>query len=230
MNSTLTIWVKAMSLKLAGRKLGMTKFFDENGNLIVCTVLHVEPNVVTQVKSKDSDGYDSIQIGGISVPDSRKKNISKPLQGHFASKKVEPKKVLFESRLESSSEYQAGQEISLELFDECPFVDVIAMSKGKGYQGVMRRHGFKGGPSAHGSGFHRHAGSTGMRSTPGRTFPGLKMPGHMGHEKVTQEGLVVVKVDKERNLLLVKGAVPGAKNSIVYVRKSLKKVINKKRK
>lgn len=219
-----------MSLKLAGRKLGMTKLFDENGNLVVCTVIQVEPNVVTQVKSKDTDGYDSIQIGGISVLESRKKNITKPLQGHFASKKVEPKKVLFESRVENASEYQVGQELSLEMFEDCPFVDVIGVSKGKGYQGVMKRHGFRGGPSAHGSGFHRHAGSTGMRSTPGRTFPGLKMPGHMGCEKITQEGLSVVRVDKDKNLLLIKGAVPGANKGIVYVRKSLKKVINKKRK
>ncbi len=219
-----------MSLKLAGRKLGMLKLFDKDGNLVVCTVLQVEPNVVCQVKTKKSDGYNALQVGGVSVKDSRKKNITKPLQGHFASKKVEPTQVLFESKVEDVENYTVGQEISLDYLDECEYVDVVGLSKGKGYQGVMKRHGFAGGPGAHGSGFHRHAGSTGMRSTPGRTFPGLKMPGHMGNERVTQEGLAVVQVNKDKNLLLVKGSVPGCNNSIIYVRKSLKKVINKKRK
>lgn len=212
-----------MSLKLAGRKLGMLKLFDKDGNQVVCTLLQVEPNVITQVKTKESDGYNALQMAGISLADSRKKNISKSIQGHFASKKVELKKVLFESKIDNSAEYQVGQEISLDQFESCGFVDVTGTSKGKGYQGVMRRYHFAGGPASHGSGFHRHAGSTGMRTTPGRTLPGMKMPGHMGHEKVTQEGLAVIEINKDKNLILVRGSVPGHKDSLVFVRKSLKK-------
>ena len=212
-----------MSLKFAGRKRGMTKIFDESGKTVVCTVLELEPNYVTQVKTAEKEGYNALQMGGIVLPASRKKNLSKPVQGHFASKKVEPTKVVFESRIEDPSEYQVGQSLTVDYFKEVKFVDVSGVSKGKGYQGVMKRHGFKGGPAAHGSGFHRHAGSTGMRSTPGRTFKNLKMPGHMGNEKVTAECLHIVRVDAEKQLLLVKGAVPGPRNGIVFVRKSIKK-------
>lgn len=213
-----------MSLKFAGRKRGMTKIFDESGQAVVCTVLELEPNVVTQVKTKEKEGYNALQMGAITLPASRKKNLSKQVQGHFASKKVEPTKVLFESRVDETTSYEVGQSINVEYFQDAKFVDVSGISKGKGYQGVMKRHGFRGGPAAHGSGFHRHAGSTGMRSTPGRTFKNLKMPGHMGHEKVTAECLHIVRVDAEKHLLLVKGAVPGPRNGIVFVRKSLKKM------
>lgn len=210
-----------MSLKFAGRKKGMTMIFDETGKAIVCTVLIVEPHVVTQVKDQDTDGYKALQLGAI--PTSKKKSLSKPVLGHFASKKIEPRKVLFESREEDVSSYSVGQAIGLEYFEGATFVDVSGVSKGKGFQGVIKRHNFSGGPAAHGSGFHRHGGSTGMRSSPGRTFPNIKMPGHMGNEKVTAEGLSIVRVDAEKNLLLVKGAVPGHRNSLVFIRKSLKK-------
>lgn len=210
-----------MSLKFAGRKKGMTKIFDENGQSVVCTVLLVEPNVIAQIKDEIKDGYNALQLGGIATE--KKKSLSKPVLGHFASKKVEPKKVLSESRVDDVSSYEVGQAIGLEYFEGTGFVDVTGVSKGKGFQGVMKRHNFRGGPAAHGSGFHRHGGSTGMRTTPGRTVLGRKMPGHMGNETVTAEGLAIVKIDLGRNVLLVKGSVPGHRDGIVFIRKSLKK-------
>ena len=210
-----------MSLKFAGRKKGMTKIFDETGKAVVCTVLLVEPHVVAQVKDQENDGYNALQLGAITA--TKKKSLSKPVLGHFTSKKIEPKKVLIESRESDVSSYAVGQTIGLEYFQDISFVDVTGTSKGKGFQGVIKRHNFSGGPAAHGSGFHRHGGSTGMRSSPGRTFPNIKMPGHMGNEKVTAECLSVVKVEPEKNLILVKGSVPGHRNALVFIRKSLKK-------
>lgn len=214
-----------MSLKFVGRKLGMTKIFDEVGRAVVCTVIELHPNVIAQIKTKEKEGYNALQISGIPLSASRKKNLSKPVRGHYASKKVEPMGVLFEARVEDAdlSSYALGQALDLGYFQAVTFVDVTGVSKGKGFQGVMKRHNFAGGPGAHGSGFHRHGGSTGMRTTPGRTFLNTEMPGHMGNEQVTAECLSVVKVDVEKNLLVVKGAVPGARNGIVYVRKSVKK-------
>jgi len=212
-----------MSMNLMGRKKGMTRIFDENGNVVVCTVIQLEPNVVTQVKTKETDGYVALQIAAHQVSSSKKRNVSKPLLGHFAKAKVEPCRDICESRIADVSEYEAGKELTVEYFSEVVFVDVTGMSKGKGFQGPIKRHNFKGGPAAHGSGFHRHMGSTGMRSTPGEVFKGKKMPGHMGHERVTVENLKVVKVNPETNTLLVKGAVPGAKKGLLYVRKSIKK-------
>lgn len=212
-----------MSLNLMGKKRGMTRLFDESGKLIVCTVIEAEPNVVVQLKTKECDGYEAIQMGAHKVPESKLKNVKKPIRGHFAKANVEPRRDLAESRTCEGDEYALGQEVGVEHFEEITFVDVIGISKGKGFQGVMKRHGFAGGPAAHGSGFHRTAGSTGMCSDPGRTLPGLKMAGHMGDDRVTVENLKVMKIDKERNLLLVKGAIPGARGGLVYVRKSVKK-------
>ncbi|MCB1072068.1 MAG: 50S ribosomal protein L3 [Chlamydiales bacterium] len=217
-----------MSLKLMGKKKGMTRIYDEKGNLIVCTVIAAEPNVIVQVKDKDKDGYQAIQLGAIKVPESKKKNLSKPLVGHFARAKVEPRRHLLESRIENTEEFQLGQEIGIDYFSDTEFVDVCGTSKGKGFQGVIKRHNFGGGPGAHGSGFHRTAGSTGMRSTPGRSLPGVKKAGQMGSQKVTTENLKVVRVDAEKQIILVKGAVPGAKNSLLYIRKSVKKTPAKK--
>ena len=219
---------KEMNPKLLGKKVGMTQVFDENGRLIVATVIRVEPNVVTQIKTLQRDGYQAIQLGAFPLKSSRKKNLGKPLTGHYASNKIEPLEFLHEARTTSESDYEIGQEIGLEIFEDCPFVDVVGRSKGKGFQGVMKRHGFKGGPASHGSKFHRAAGSTGCRSTPGRNFPGGKKAGHMGDERVTQEGLSVIRVDIEKRLLLVKGAVPGCKGGLVTVRKSIKKNVTKK--
>lgn len=212
-----------MSLNLLGKKKGMTRVFDENGNIVVCTVIEAEPNVVVQVKTTEKDGYQAIQLGGIKVPESKKKNVTKPLVGHFAKAKVEPRRHLLESRVDKTDEYEVGKEVGIDYFSDSEFVDVIGTSKGKGFQGVMKRHGFAGGPGAHGSGFHRTAGSTGMRSTPGRCLPGRRMAGQMGAKRVSSMNLKVVKVDPEKQLILVKGAVPGARNSLVFIRKSIKK-------
>lgn len=212
-----------MSLKLMGKKKGMTHIYDKKGVLIVCTVIVAEPNIVVQVKSKDKDGYEAIQLGAIKVTENKKKNVSKPLIGHFAKAKVEPRRHLLESRISEDESFQIGQEIGLDYFAEARFIDVCGTSKGKGFQGVIKRHNFRGGPASHGSGFHRSGGSTGMRSTPGRSLPGIKKAGRMGGQKVTAENLEIVRLDLEKKMIIVKGAVPGAKNGLVYIRKSVKK-------
>lgn len=211
-----------MDLKLMGEKVGMTQVFDKTGNRIVCTVISVKPNKVTQVKTKERDGYQAIQLGALKVKSSRIKNLTKPLVGHFAANQIEPLKHLSESK-GSVEGIQVGQEFDVEVFADCSYVDITGTSKGKGFQGVIKRHGFAGGPAAHGSGFHRAAGSTGCRTTPGRNFPGGKKAGHMGDEIVTVECLRVIRADKEKGLLLVKGAIPGCKGGLVYIRKSKKK-------
>ena len=218
-----------MPLKLMGKKVGMTRIFDEKGELVVCTVIHAEPNVVSQVKTVETDGYNAIQLGFGSLSASKKKNLSKPLTNHFSKKSIEPKKHLSESRVSDSTAYSVGQELSIDLFASGDFVDVTSVSKGKGYQGVIKRHNHAGGPGAHGSGFHRHGGSTGMRTTPGRTFPGMKMPGHMGDETVTVQNLKVVKIDMEKQVILVKGSVPGARGSLVTIKSAIKKAHSKKK-
>jgi len=217
-----------MSLKLMGKKKGMTRVYDEKGNLIVCTLIAAEPNVIVQVKNQDKDGYSAVQLGAVKVPESKKKNITKPLVGHFARAKVEPRRHLLESRIDETEGYEVGQEIGVDYFEGTEFVDVCGTSKGKGFQGVVKRHGFGGGPKSHGSGFHRTAGSTGMRSTPGRSLPGVKKAGQMGSEIVTTENLKVVRIDAEKQVILVKGAVPGSKGSLIYIRKSVKKTPGKK--
>ncbi len=212
-----------MSLRLMGRKKGMTRLFNEKGESIVCTVIEAEPNVVVQMKNEENDKYSAVQMGAFKISSSKLKNVTKPLKGHFAKAKVEPRRYLSESCLCEGEELSVGQEVGVEYFAETPYVDVSGVSKGKGFQGVMKRHGFKGGPASHGSGFHRTHGSTGMCSNPGRTLPGVKMAGHMGNEKVTSEGLKVVKIDQEKQVILVKGAVPGSRGSLVYIRKSKKR-------
>lgn len=212
-----------MSLKLMGKKRGMTRIYDESGNLVVCTVIAAEPNVIVQVKNEDKDGYKAVQLGAVKVPETKKKNLSKPLVGHFARAKVEPRRHLLESRVENTEEYQPGQEIGVDYFADTEFVDVCGTSKGKGFQGVVKRHGFGGGPGSHGSGFNRTAGSTGMCSTPGRNMPGIRKAGQMGAQKVTAENLRVIRVDADKQVILVKGAVPGPNNSLIYIRKSMKK-------
>ena len=207
-----------MSLTLIGKKKGMTQVFDENGHVVVGTAIEIEANVVIQIKTKDNDGYEAVQLGS-----QKKKNVSKPLKGHFAKAKVDPKRRLKESHVEKTEEYQIGQEIGIDYFAVGDFIDVIGTTKGKGYQGVMKLHGFHGGPGAHGSGFHRHAGSTGMRSTPGRCLPGGKRASRMGGKRRTAQNLKIAYVDAENKLLIVKGAVPGNKGSNVYVAKAIKK-------
>lgn len=212
-----------MSLKLMGTKKGMTRVFDENGNSIVCTVIETEPNVVLQIKNLEKDGYAAVQMGGVKYPASKIRNVTKPLKGHFAKAKAEPRRHLAESSPAATEEYTPGQEVGVEYFAETQYVDVIGTTKGKGFQGVIKRHGFSGGPAAHGSGFHRTAGSTGMNTNPGRTLPGLKMAGHMGNVRQTVENLRVVKIDQEKRVILVKGAIPGSRGGLVYIRKSRKR-------
>jgi large subunit ribosomal protein L3 len=216
-----------MKLRLMGKKRGMTQLFDDKGNIIVCTVIEAEPNVVTQVKTKESDGYEAIQLGFSKVKGKSQYTIDartpKPQLGHFKKAQVEPRAHLQETRLEQPTEYTLGQEISVAAFKEVGFVDATAVSKGKGYQGVMKRHGFAGGPASHGSGFHRHAGSTGMRSSPGRGLPGGKKAGQMGNERVTIQNLKVVMVNEEDHLIVVQGQVPGPKNGLVTISPAVKK-------
>lgn len=217
-----------MSLKLMGKKRGMARLFDDKGNAIVCTVIEAQPNVITQVKTQETDGYRAIQLGAQAVAASKIRRVRKPNKGHFAKAKVEPHRHLAESKVGEGEEYSVGQTIGLDYFADTPFVDVTGVSKGKGFQGLMKRRNFAGGPAAHGSGFHRHAGSTGMRSTPGRCLPGTPMPSRMGGERVTTEMLRVLKIDLEKGLILVKGAVPGARGGLVYVRKAAKRPATKK--
>lgn len=216
-----------MALKLMGKKRGMVQLFDENGNIVVCTVIEAEPNIVTQIKTKESDGYDAVQFGfeKIKAKDPRtiEKRTKKPQFGHFKKAGVEPRRYLTELRVEDTSTYSLGQEIGVGIFADAPYVDATAESKGKGYQGVIKRHHFAGGPASHGSGFHRHAGSTGMRSTPGRCLPGGKKAGQMGNTRVTAQNLKVVMVKEDDNLIVVKGQVPGPRNGLVYLSQAAKK-------
>lgn len=222
-----------MALTMMGKKRGMMQLFDEKGNAVVCTVIQAEPNVITQIKTKETDGYAAVQLGFEKVTGKTQYTIEartkKPLVGHFKKAGVEPRRHLVESRTDAKEEYTLGQEIGVDIFSEVEFVDATAISKGKGYQGVMRRHNFAGGPASHGSGFHRHAGSTGMRSTPGRCLPGGKKAGHMGDERITVQNLQVVKVDPENNVILVKGQVPGPRGGLVYLTKAVKKTKTSKK-
>ena len=216
-----------MALKLMGRKRGMTQVFDDKGRLVVCTVIEAKPNIVTQIKTKERDGYQAAQVAFEEVtakdPRRKEKRTAKPQRGHFAKAGVEPRRHLAEFRYDVEGEYEVGQELGIAAFADVAYVDVTGTSKGKGFQGVMKLHNFSGGPAAHGSGFHRHAGSTGMRSTPGRCLPGGKRACQMGNRTVTVQGLEVVQVLEDDALLLVKGQVPGANGGLVYIAPAVKK-------
>jgi large subunit ribosomal protein L3 len=216
-----------MALTMMGKKRGMMQLFDEKGNAIVCTIIQVQPNVVTQIKTKDTDGYNAVQLGFEKVEGKTQQTIDrrtgKPQLGHFKKAGVDPRRFLIETRLASTSDYTVGQEIGVEAFEQVTLVDATATSKGKGYQGVMKRHNFAGGPASHGSSFHRHAGSTGQRSTPGRGLPGGKKAGQLGNERVTVQNLEVVKIDAENQVILIKGQVPGARGGLVYIKSAVKK-------
>ncbi|MES2122382.1 MAG: 50S ribosomal protein L3 [Chlamydiota bacterium] len=218
-----------MTLKFMGKKLGMTRLFDEKGNHVVCTVISAEPNIITQVRRKEKEGYEAVQLAAVKVKPSKLRNVSKPLQGHYAKAGVEPRVHVAESRVDSAEAFQVGQEVGANYFADAAFVDVAGVSKGKGYQGVIKRHHFAGGPASHGSGFHRHGGSTGMRSTPGRCLPGQKKAGRMGGEVVTTQSLRVVKLDEDKQVILVEGSIPGARGGLVYVSKAIKKESPKKK-
>ena len=210
-----------------GTKRGMVQVYDKDGNPLVCTVIHVEPSVICQIKKQDNDGYEALQLGykEVSVKDPRtiEKRVNKPQIGHFKKANVQPRRHLYEVTVEDTSTYQVGQKLDLQLFEGVTHIDVTGRSKGKGYQGTIKKYGFAGGPASHGSGFHRHAGSTGMRSSPGRCLPGGPRPSHMGDEQVTVQNIRVVSIDVNSNIMLVEGAVPGAKNSIVVLSDAVKK-------
>ena len=200
-------------------KVGMTQVFSEDGVLTPVTVLQAGPCVVTQVKTVENDGYSAVQVG---FGDIREKLVNKPKKGHFAKAGVTAKRFLKEFRLEDAESYTLGQEIKADVFAAGDKVDATAKSKGKDFQGAIKRHGQSRGPMAHGSKYHRHAGSNGSATTPGRVFKGKHMPGHMGAVRVTVQNLEVVSVDAEKNLILVKGAVPGPKKSLVMLKESVK--------
>ncbi|GAA3534862.1 50S ribosomal protein L3 [Aeromicrobium flavum] len=205
---------------LLGRKLGMTQVWDENNRVVPVTVLEASTNIVTQIRTRELDGYSAVQLGYGEV-DGRKLN--KPQAGHFAKAGVTPRRHVVEIRTEAVADYTLGQEISPEIFATGDKVDVTATSKGKGFAGVMKRHGFAGVGASHGAHRnHRKPGSIGGCATPGRVFKGLRMAGHMGTDTVTTQNLTVHAVDVERGLILVKGAVPGAKGALVVIRSAAK--------
>ena len=208
-----------MKKGIIGRKIGMTQIFDEKGNVVPVTVIEAGPCVVSQVKTVETDGYNAVQLGFGEVAE---KKINKPEKGHFAKANLEPKKHLREFRLDSVENVKVGDEVKADVFQAGEKVDVQGISKGKGFQGVIKRHGQHRGPMGHGSMYHRRPGSMGPTSTPGRVLPGKNLPGHMGVETVTVQNLEVVKVDLDKNVILVKGSVPGAKNSILKIKSSVK--------
>ena len=201
---------------LIGKKLGMTQLFEESGNLTPVSVIQAGPCPIVQVKTVEADGYTAIQIGYDEVKAQR---VAKPLIGHFKKAKVKPLRVLTEVRVEDPSQFKVGDAIDVGAFAPNDIVHVEGQSKGKGFAGTIKRHGFQRGPETHGSHSHREPGSIGMCATPSRVFKGLKMSGRMGGKRTTVRNLTVVEVDAENNLLFVKGAVPGANNGIVYIRK-----------
>jgi len=201
---------------LLGRKIGTTQFFGETGDAVCVTVVEVGPCTVTQVKTTEMDGYDGVQLGFEEV-----KRLNKPRRGHLESAGGLFRH-LREVEVDDTSEYEIGQQLNVSLFEPGDRIDAVGLSKGRGFAGGVKRHHFKGGPKTHGqSDRHRAPGSIGAGSSPGRVIKGLKMAGHMGNARVTVRGLEVIQADPDRNLLLVKGSVPGAQNSLVFIRKSL---------
>ena len=224
-----------MKKAILATKVGMTQIFAEDGSLIPVTVLQAGPCVVTQIKTIENDGYEAVQVGFVDKKDkiinkdaSGKKEIvhahgtTKAMQGHFKKAGVTSKRYVREFKFENASEYALAQEIKADIFAEGDKIDATAVSKGKGFQGAIKRLGQHRGPMAHGSKFHRHQGSNGACSSPSRVFKGKGMPGHMGSVKVTVQNLEVVRVDAEKNLLLVKGAVPGPKKALVTIKETTK--------
>lgn len=208
-----------MKKAILATKVGMTQIFSEDGELIPVTVLAAGPCVVTQVKTVENDGYSAVQVGFV---EKREKLVNKCQKGLFDKAGTTCKRYLREFKLEGAEEMQVGAEIKADVFAAGDKIDATAISKGKGYQGAIKRHGLQRGPMAHGSKYHRHAGSNGACSDPSRVFKGKKMAGQMGFRKITIQNLEVIRVDAEDNLLLVKGSVPGAKKALVTIRESVK--------
>lgn len=204
---------------LLGRKLGMSRIFTDEGRWIEVTLLEAGPCTVVQRKNSDSDGYDAVQVG---YEDVKEKRVTKPLLGHFKKTGISPKRHLREFRIDAESALQPGDEINIDIFKTGDRVDVSGTTKGKGFQGVIKRYGFKGGPGGHGSHFHRAPGSIGQCADPSKVYKGKKMPGQMGNKPMTTQNLEVVDVDLEKNLIVVRGAVPGAPGGLVVVKQSVK--------
>ncbi|MBQ2679068.1 MAG: 50S ribosomal protein L3 [Firmicutes bacterium] len=208
-----------MKKAIMAKKIGMTQVFTEAGTFIPVTVLEAGPCVVVQKKTVETDGYDAVQVGFM---EAKAKSVNSPEKGHFAKAEIEPKKVLKEFRLDDISALEIGSEIKADVFEVGDRVDVSGISKGKGYQGPIKRHGQHRGPMGHGSKYHRAVGSLSSGTTPGRVKKGKRMAGHMGSVKVTIENLEIVRADAEKNLLLIKGAVPGPKGAILVIKDSVK--------
>ena len=224
-----------MKKAILATKVGMTQIFNEDGTLTPVTVLEAGPCVVTQIKTMENDGYEAVQVGFVDKKNrivnkdkSGKKEIvhrhgaTKAEQGHFAKAGVSSKRFIREFKFENAGEYELGQEIKADIFAAGDKIDATAISKGKGFQGAIKRHGQHRGPMTHGSKFHRHAGSNGAASDPSKVFKGKKMPGQMGNKRITIQHLEVVRVDAENNLLLIKGSVPGPKKSLVTIKEAVK--------
>ena len=226
-----------MKKAILATKVGMTQIFNEDGVLTPVTVLQAGPCVVTQIKTVENDGYSAVQVGFVDKKDKivnvdkngkkeivHRHGVNKALKGHFDKAGVSCKRYVREFRLDNAEEYTLGSEIKADVFAAGDKIDASAISKGKGFQGAIKRHNQHRGPMAHGSKFHRHAGSNGAASDPSKVFKGKKMPGHMGAKKITIQNLEIVRVDVENNLLLVKGAVPGPKKSLVTIKESVKSI------
>jgi len=207
-------------LGILGKKIGMTQIFKEDGLCVPVTAILAGPCSVVQIKNKENDGYDAVQLG---FCDQKEHRVVKPQLSHFKKAKVHPKKFVREIAISDGEKFEIGQTIDVEIFKEGDFVDITGKSIGKGFQGGMKRWGWSGGPKTHGSMNHRRPGSIGATTTPGRVVKGHHLPGHMGNDKVTVQNLEVIKVDKENNMLMVKGAVPGHKNGYLIIRKAIKK-------
>jgi len=211
--------VAKMKKAILGKKVGMTQIFTEDGNVIPVTVVEAGPCVVVQKKTEERDGYNAIQVGFGTIKENK---VNKPTKGHFNKAGVEYRKYLKELKLENSDQYEPGQEIKVDIFAQGDHVDVSGVSKGKGFAGVIKRWNQHRGPMSHGSKYHRGPGSMGAATDPSRVFKSKRMPGHMGHENVTVQNLEVVKVYADRNLLLVKGAVPGPKGGLLVIKETVK--------
>ena len=208
-----------MTLGLLGKKLGMTRIYDEAGTVVPVTVIQAGPCPIVQIKNKERDGYCALQLGF----DARKESkTNRPEGGHFKKAEIAPTRILREFRVDEMGDYQAGQSVNLEIFEVGDKVDVTGISKGRGFAGSQKRHGSSRGPESHGSRYHRKSGSMGASATPSHVFKLKKTPGHMGAERVTVQNLVVVKLDKENNLVVVRGSIPGSNNGYLMLRKSVK--------
>ena len=208
-----------MSKTLIGKKVGMTQIFDEQGKVIPVTAIEAGPCTVVQVKTVETDGYNAIQLG---FGDVKEHKVIKPVKGHYTKVNLTPKKHLREFRVDNTAEVKVGDELKADTFAVGDKLDIQGTSKGKGFQGVIKRHGQSRGPMGHGSMYHRRPGSMGSTTTPGRVFKGKRLPGHMGHVTVTIQNLEVVRVDLDKNVVLVKGSVPGANGSILKLKTSVK--------